>query len=314
MAFSPLADVCISAPAFALSGGSPAGGTYSGTGVSGGIFNPATAGAGTFTITYSYTDGNSCTNTASNTIEVISDPVVTASTVDDQICYGSSATLNAGGASAYTWTPGGSTLSTPVVTPPITTTYTVTGTASGCTGSAAVTVTVVPLPVIDASIIIESCDGAHDASIHLTVSSGIPPYSALWDHGPGLIDLGNLGAGSYHVIITDSLGCTEDVTFVVATSPEPCYIPHIYVPNIFSPNGDGMNDIFAVRGMGITSLSLVIFDRWGEKVFESKNAWEVWDGTFREKDAEPGVYFYSLKIELETGESISESGNVTLVR
>ncbi|MGV3613027.1 MAG: PKD domain-containing protein [Fluviicola sp.] len=64
-------DVCIYNPAFALSGGTPAGGSYSGTGVSGGNFNPATAGLGSETITYSYTDGTtSCTNTATNTINV----------------------------------------------------------------------------------------------------------------------------------------------------------------------------------------------------------------------------------------------------
>lgn len=64
-------DVCVYNPAFALSGGTPAGGSYSGTGVSGGNFNPATAGVGTETITYSYTDGTTtCSNTATNTINV----------------------------------------------------------------------------------------------------------------------------------------------------------------------------------------------------------------------------------------------------
>ncbi|WP_343635138.1 PKD domain-containing protein [Fluviicola sp.] len=63
-------DVCVYNPAFALTGGAPAGGNYSGTGVSGGNFNPATAGIGTETITYSFTDANGCSNTATNTIMV----------------------------------------------------------------------------------------------------------------------------------------------------------------------------------------------------------------------------------------------------
>ncbi len=63
-------DVCVYHPAFALSGGAPAGGTYSGTGVSGGNFDPATAGVGSETITYSYTDANTCSNTATSTIQV----------------------------------------------------------------------------------------------------------------------------------------------------------------------------------------------------------------------------------------------------
>jgi uncharacterized protein (TIGR02145 family) len=70
VSFSPLTNICVNAPAFTLSGGTPAGGTYSGTGVAGGIFNPATAGAGTFNITYTYTDANSCTNTSIQPITI----------------------------------------------------------------------------------------------------------------------------------------------------------------------------------------------------------------------------------------------------
>ena len=71
VALGTFQDVCVYNPAFALSGGTPAGGTYSGTGVSGGNFDPATAGLGSETITYSYTDATTtCSNTATNTILV----------------------------------------------------------------------------------------------------------------------------------------------------------------------------------------------------------------------------------------------------
>lgn len=70
VALGTFPQVCVYNPAFALTGGTPAGGSYSGTGVSGGNFNPSTAGLGTKTITYSYTDANSCSNTATNTILV----------------------------------------------------------------------------------------------------------------------------------------------------------------------------------------------------------------------------------------------------
>lgn len=68
--FAPLNSVCDNAPAFQLTGGNPSGGTYSGPGVSGGNFDPGVAGVGTHTITYSYTDGNNCTNTATQSITV----------------------------------------------------------------------------------------------------------------------------------------------------------------------------------------------------------------------------------------------------
>lgn len=75
--FSPLTNICQNAPSFALSGGSPAGGTYSGTGVIAGNFDPAVSGPGTFNITYTYTDINLCTNTAVQPITVYPMPPVT---------------------------------------------------------------------------------------------------------------------------------------------------------------------------------------------------------------------------------------------
>ena len=74
----PNSSVCVSAPAFALSGGSPAGGTYSGTGVSAGNFNPALAGVGPRTITYTFTNGKGCTNSCTFQITVNPLPVVSA--------------------------------------------------------------------------------------------------------------------------------------------------------------------------------------------------------------------------------------------
>ncbi|MBL8000498.1 MAG: T9SS type A sorting domain-containing protein [Flavobacteriales bacterium] len=98
-------SVCIDATAFALTGGSPAGGTYSGPGVTAGNFNPATAGAGTHTITYSYTDGNTCTNTCQFTITVNPLPVVTCPANITGICTVTPAFALSGGS------PGGGTYS-----------------------------------------------------------------------------------------------------------------------------------------------------------------------------------------------------------
>jgi hypothetical protein len=93
---SSLAAVCAGAPTFALTGGSPSGGTYTGTGVSSGNFDPSTAGAGTHTITYTYTDGNTCTNTANQTITVYAQPVVTLS-AQPNICENAPSVVLSGG-------------------------------------------------------------------------------------------------------------------------------------------------------------------------------------------------------------------------
>jgi gliding motility-associated-like protein len=308
------ANVCISASSFPLSGGSPVGGTYSGTGVSGGNFDPAVAGVGTFTVTYSYTDGNGCSATASEDITVVADPVVTASTADDQLCAGDVSVITAVGASSYAWTPGGQTTSSINVNPNSTTTYTVLGTTAGCTASETITINVTLRPVLTTTYNIESCIGAKDADLDLNVTEGTPPYVYAWSGGEDTEDLMNLGTGNYSVTVSDSLGCNNSTTVTLGAPTELCYVPHIYIPNIFSPNNDGNNDLFFVRGMGITTFNLMIFDRWGKKVFESTDATQGWDGTCDGKLLEEGVFVYFVTATLEDGAEIKETGNISLVK
>lgn len=103
-------DVCENEAAFTLTGGMPAGGTYSGTGVSGGSFDPATAGVGTSNITYTYADGNGCSNSATETITVLAAPTVDFTLPFNEIC------LNAGSYTFTEGTPAGGTYSGPGVT------------------------------------------------------------------------------------------------------------------------------------------------------------------------------------------------------
>jgi gliding motility-associated-like protein len=104
-----LAAQCLNSTTYTLTGGSPAGGTYSGLGVTGTNFNASVAGAGTHTITYSYTNANGCTNSASNTITVNTLPVptLTSSDADNTFCAGTSVTFTAGGGSNYNFRIGG---------------------------------------------------------------------------------------------------------------------------------------------------------------------------------------------------------------
>ena len=92
--------------------------------------------------------------------------------------------------------------------------------------------------------------------------------------------------------------------------PEGAY----YLPNAFSPNGDGNNDILRVRGGEITGMHLTIFNRWGQQVFEAKNQETTWDGTHNGKALNAGVYVFKIKYTLINGSSFEETGNVTLMR
>jgi gliding motility-associated-like protein len=86
------------------------------------------------------------------------------------------------------------------------------------------------------------------------------------------------------------------------------------VPNIFSPNGDGNNDIAFVRGVGVEYLNFVIFDRWGEKVFETNDINNGWDGTFRGQKMNNGVFVYYLQATFKNGEEVTKKGDITLIR
>jgi gliding motility-associated-like protein len=88
----------------------------------------------------------------------------------------------------------------------------------------------------------------------------------------------------------------------------------IYIPNIFSPNGDGNNDKLFVRGEKIKDLKFKIFDRWGNAVFETNDKSQGWDGTYKGEKCEIGVYIYKIEIEFQDGTKTSKNGTITLLR
>jgi gliding motility-associated-like protein len=116
---------------------------------------------------------------------------------------------------------------------------------------------------------------------------------------------------SYIISVISDNGCiaTDTVTIVVI---QPC--GEVFVPNIFSPNGDGLNDLECVMGDCVTSVDFKIYNRWGETVFSSDSQANCWDGTFRGKPVQTGVYVYKLTATLNTGEQILKSGNINVTR
>ena len=145
VSFAAIDPVCVNAEDFILNQGSPAGGTYSGTGVSGNVFSPATAGSGTHTITYTYTDANGCTNSATRDITV--NPLPTPSVNGpSEVCKPGTGIFftNANAGHSYVWTVTGGTIISGAGTNQITVEFTTAGTAqiqvtetnnsTGCSG------------------------------------------------------------------------------------------------------------------------------------------------------------------------------------
>ncbi len=86
------------------------------------------------------------------------------------------------------------------------------------------------------------------------------------------------------------------------------------MPDIFSPNGDGLNDVLYARAKSVEKFTFLIYDRWGEKVFETTDTSMGWDGRYKNKPAELGVYVWYLQVSMTDGTTQNQKGDVTLVR
>jgi gliding motility-associated-like protein len=117
---------------------------------------------------------------------------------------------------------------------------------------------------------------------------------------------------TYIVTVIDANGCKAFDTVSVEVTP----ITGLFVPNAFTPNGDGTNDEFQVFGdMGtVHYFALSIFNRWGEKVFESNNYNTHWDGTFGGAPSPQGTYVYILEVAFSDGSHKDYKGSITLLR
>jgi len=114
----------------------------------------------------------------------------------------------------------------------------------------------------------------------------------------------------YHVNATDANGCSATATVMVNVIAN----KQVFVPNAFTPNGDGQNDKWLVSAAGAVYFNVMVFNRWGEKVFESNNLNEGWDGTYQSKSAYAGVYTFVATATFIDGENRKLKGGVTLIR
>lgn len=128
---------------------------------------------------------------------------------------------------------------------------------------------------------------------------------------------------------TNTASIYEDQDFIVIVSKGVCSVPttvsvkalefecgdvYIFIPNAFTPNNDNENDVLYVRGQNIEIMTFMIFDRWGELVFESTDQSSGWDGTFKGELLDPDVYVYHLKVTCTDGQENLIKGNITLLR
>jgi len=214
---TPLSAQCVTATSYPLSGGSPAGGTYSGPGVSGNTFNASSAGVGTHSLTYTYTDGNGCTASVTRSIQVYNTPIVSWNTaLTGQCITATSYSLSGGSPAGGTYSgPGvsGNTFNASnagVGTHSLTYTYT---DGNGCTASVTRSIQVYNTPIVSWNTALA---GQCITATSYPLSGGIPAGGTY--SGPGVsgntFNASNAGVGTHSLTYTytDGNGCTASVT------------------------------------------------------------------------------------------------------
>ena len=274
----------------------------------------------TQTYTVTGTDGNGCQDQDQVTVTVNPLPVVGAG-ADQTVCLGASVTLSGTGAVSYSWTNG--ITNADAFAPGLgIVAYTVTGTdANGCIGTDQVTVTVVPAAV---SLITSNDPLTGNPGltvVFLNESENSTVFN--WNFGNGSTGISNdvddemqstyASPGTYTVTLTASNGVCEDesqLTVIVLPFPPPV----IVAPNVFTPGGDGVNDLFYISAENAVSIKTIIVNRWGNKVAELNDFTQKWDGSINGNEAVSGVYFYTYSITGLDGVVYDGQGFVELMK
>jgi len=148
-------------------------------------------------------------------------------------------------------------------------------------------------------------------SVRVSELIGSAPFSFFWSNGATDSAISDIGEGIYELTVTDGNGCLRSKSVGVLNIDEECN-PLFLLPTAFSPNGDGLNDVFEPKMKGYEVVGLTIYNRWGEKVFSSQG--QGWDGTSQGVAAQNGVYTYTLILVDEEGEKLLYAGVINLVR
>ena len=118
----------------------------------------------------------------------------------------------------------------------------------------------------------------------------------------------------YELTVENGDGCRSQERVLVVVLDPICEEPNIFFPNAFSPNGDGENEVLNVLGNHVEEMHLMVFNRWGQKVFETHSQENSWDGRFNGRLLEPDVFGYYLEVRCINGKIFKKQGNVMLLR
>jgi gliding motility-associated-like protein len=246
---------------------------------------------------------------------------------NDTLCVGETTGVAAYDAKTYTWSPSNGLnridIANPKARPNVTTTYQVIGLdGHNCFADTGyVTITVGPKPTVNIGP-----DRVLATGTPLVLNAHTqygPIINWLWTSNADISCTNCPSTNTvvknnsfYSVQVTNIFGCVAvDSMFINSI----CKSAQVFIPNAFTPDGDGLNDILMVRGRGVTVKSFRIFNRWGELVFEKENFYPDdpkfgWDGRVRGVPATPDVFVYTAEVFCDNGIPYTYKGNVTILK
>jgi gliding motility-associated-like protein len=281
-----------------------------------GIITSFLTGNSDFTVAGANTYGTlSCIDTETFFVSVVP-PVVPLISKSVTICSGEKANLYVNGGNTWQWLPSGiadypNNFSVNV-SPSITTIFSVNASVNGiCPETATVLVNVIPTPTVFAG---------HDTIINIGDQVDLHAEGNGNVRWAGEENISCIGCRSitvfpltgtcYTAQISNQYGCNSQDEVCIEVMND----YGVYIPNSFTPNGDGLNDVFKVSLYGIRSYRLDIFDRWGEHLFSTSDLGAGWNGIYLGRPCQMDVYVYRLKYEPYKGKPGEKAGLVNLIR
>jgi gliding motility-associated-like protein len=280
------------------------------------LANPNAVGAGTYYIK-GVTALGCPTLVEPVTATVNARPSITVTPANTMICKGSSTTLTANSpGNTIQWINLGAG-ATVIVSPLQNTTYQAVATnPAGCSDTAnalvqinpfAVSLTANPDPVIAGT----NLQLTSSANAGYTVMAWLP--ASLFPNQSSTTQSFNVPDTSkgFSVIAQDINGCLDTATIAITVNAN---LKDFFIPNSFTPNNDGKNDVFKVYGSSIREMHMSIFNQWGQQIFETRNAQSGWDGNYNGHPQQTGVYVYLIQVVFSDNSSITRKGTVNLIR
>jgi gliding motility-associated-like protein len=258
-------------------------------------------------------DKNNCLATDNISVSEPAQRLSVALTSTNVICYGNSdGTVNttiAGGTSPYSLLWSNGTTGTSLNTIPAGKYSVVVADANGCQANSQTLITQPAKMAVFLKTTDVTCSDQQDGTVSVeNVVGGTPPYNYSWTNGNTTDGMTELAAGTYEVIITDQKGCTGIAATILNKKEGKC----LFIPNAFSPNGDGTNDTWVIRNIHLYPNSkLTIVNKWGETIYTAQPYSDPWDGKRNGVLMPLATYFYVL--DLGNGEA-EYTGALTILK